>query len=173
MLREDHRGNIQPELDLEEHDGLLFAKKVSLVSSATIFVNIGAGQATITHVGLVTLAPSPSFIGLVTTIPTYLSTYTSFATVISALATIIVPPSNQRIVLKDIIISSLGNTEMSVWAARSNATINMIPPSSLATTGGYISNFGDSGLRWPATNDALTLRSGATIGIMVNVKFET
>lgn len=120
----------------------------------------------------VTLNPSAAYIGLVTIIPTYLSTYTSFSTVISALATLVVPPSGQRIIVKDIFVSSLGRTEMSIWAARSNATINRLPPTALSTTGGFPFNMSDSGLRWPAVDDALTVLSGSTIGIMVNLRFE-
>lgn len=84
-------GNIQPGLDLEEHDGAINAKRVSLASAATIFVvsNVGSAQlsgsvtvgslvsaATIYAVvntsaagvgeSMVTLFPSPNFIGITT-----------------------------------------------------------------------------------------------------------
>lgn len=110
----DHKGNIQPFLDLEEHDGDNMAKRVNVVaggvgqatvnvqnlaSAATLYavVNttaagqssividrghqyiglvtntpvglhtvISAGNQTVTHAGLMTLAASPAFIGLVT-----------------------------------------------------------------------------------------------------------
>ncbi len=95
----NHAGQVSNQLQLEEHDGLLNAKKVSLVSGATIFavVNTSAGGAvtvkqgdspwinsipsgvtvyqgtqpwnslgTMTTNGLVTLASSPNFIGIVT-----------------------------------------------------------------------------------------------------------
>lgn len=59
----EHKGNIQPYLDLEEHDGDLFAKKTSLVSAATIYAVVNTGSA-----GNTTLNPSPNFIGLVTAV---------------------------------------------------------------------------------------------------------
>jgi hypothetical protein len=55
-----HAGNVQNQLQLEEHDGTNNAKRVNVVAG-------GVGQATVTHVGLVTLGDSPSFIGLTTT----------------------------------------------------------------------------------------------------------
>lgn len=57
-----HAGQVQNQLLLEEHDGVNNAKRVSIVAGA-------AGQATITMQGLVTLAPSPNFIGIVTAVP--------------------------------------------------------------------------------------------------------
>lgn len=46
----NHSGQVQNQLTLEEHDGLLNAKKVSLISGATIFavVNTGAGSGPVT-----------------------------------------------------------------------------------------------------------------------------
>ena len=77
-MSQDHRGNIQPGLDLEEHEPLLNAKRSSLVSASTIYavVNTGAGGITtvyqgpggqianpwdVTLRGNVTLAPPTSF----------------------------------------------------------------------------------------------------------------
>lgn len=37
-MSQNHSGNIQPQLDLEEHDGDLNAKRVSLVSAPTIYI---------------------------------------------------------------------------------------------------------------------------------------
>ena len=54
----NHTGNVQNQLMMEEHDGTLNAKRVTVVGAA--------GQVTITPVGLTTLAPSPNYIGLVT-----------------------------------------------------------------------------------------------------------
>jgi|GEM_PF-6040057 len=58
-MSNDHRGNVENQVLLEEHDGLNNAKRVHIVAG-------GSGQATITLIGLVTLAPSPNYIGLVT-----------------------------------------------------------------------------------------------------------
>lgn len=78
-----HPGQGIPEMTREEHDGALNAKRVSMVSGATIYaiVNTGAaGNATVlmpggvtvfqgsqpwNSLGTVTLTPSPSYIGLV------------------------------------------------------------------------------------------------------------
>lgn len=45
MLAGDHKGNVQPQLDLEEHDGELNAKKTSVVSTATIYAVVNIGSA--------------------------------------------------------------------------------------------------------------------------------
>src|SRR3990167_6042281 len=151
---------------------------IGLVSIAQPLTTTSQGNITLDDgsltgiIGNVTLSDSRGFIGLTTIVPTYLSSYTSFATVISSLATIIIPPSNQRIVVKDVFVSSLGLSEMSIWSARSTTTINIIPPTSLATTAGYVMNMGDSGMRLSALDDALTIRSSSTIGVMVNVRFD-
>lgn len=56
---------------MEEHDGSINAKRVSIVSTATLYAVVntaaggGAGQVTVTPNGLVTLGASPEFIGLV------------------------------------------------------------------------------------------------------------
>lgn len=54
-----HSGNQLNQVTFEEHDGANNAKRVNVVAG-------GVGQATVTHVGMVTLAPSPNFIGLAT-----------------------------------------------------------------------------------------------------------
>lgn len=66
-----HNGNVLNQVAFEEHDGDLFAKKVSLVSAATIYAIVNtasAGTVTVAPVGLTTLAPSPNFVGLVTNV---------------------------------------------------------------------------------------------------------
>lgn len=68
-MSNQHAGNVENQVLLEEHDGILNAKRVSLVSAPTIFAVTNAANVanqTITPVGLVTLAPSPNFIGIVT-----------------------------------------------------------------------------------------------------------
>ena len=118
------------------------------------------------------LTTGTSYIGLVTITPTYLSTYTSLATIMSGTgaATLFTPPSSQRWILKDLIIGSLGNSEVQI---QSGANV-VIPYIALATTGGYLSNFGDSGLRAKALNDAFVVNknSAATISVTANVRFE-
>src|SRR3990167_4404587 len=64
----EHRGNITPFLELEEHDGNLNAKRVSLASAATIYAVTAGGTQTVTPVGLTTLGASPNYIGLTTTV---------------------------------------------------------------------------------------------------------
>lgn len=84
----EHRGNVEPFLSLEEHDGDLTAKKVSLVSGATIYAVVNTGAAgvqnsivtvanamvTVTVIGNVTLSNSQGYIGLVTATPVGLVT---------------------------------------------------------------------------------------------------
>ena len=85
MEANDHRGNIQPGLDLEEHDGLLNVKRTSVVSAATIYAVVNTGAAGVQNsmvtlnsgpnsIGLVTLNPSSAYIGLVTNTPVGLHT---------------------------------------------------------------------------------------------------
>lgn len=50
-----HTGNMVPEITYEEHDGLLNAKKTSLVSAATIYAVVNTGAAGITN-SIVTVA---------------------------------------------------------------------------------------------------------------------
>lgn len=122
------------------------------------------------------LTAGSAFIGLATIIPTFYSLYTSLATVISAAgaATLVVPPSGKTVVIKDLFISSLGRGEINVCGANGSATTVRIPYTALATTGGYISNFGDGGLRVGKPDDSLTftLNSAATVSVMANVRFE-
>jgi len=62
----DHTGNIQNEIIREEHDGLLNAKRVSIVSSATIYivsdVNINPSLGSRATIGNVTLTDTPVLI---------------------------------------------------------------------------------------------------------------
>lgn len=120
----------------------------------------------------VTLNASNAYIGLATVIPAYISNYTSFATIYSAAgsASLLVPPNGQRWVLKDLMVGALGRNEIKILSGSQE----LIPYIALATTGGYISNFGDTGLRAKAVNESLsvTLNSAATITIMANVRFE-
>lgn len=118
------------------------------------------------------LSTGANYIGLVTIISTYLSTYTSVATIISAIGnvTLLVPPAGQRWIMKDLIIGALGRNEVQML---SGATI-VIPYIGLATTGGYIGNFGDAGWRGKSVDDSLGvgLNSVATVSVAVNVRFE-
>lgn len=134
------------------------------------------GLATVVPGSNVTLNASSAFIGLTTIVPTYLSTYTSLASIVSAsgVATIAVPPSGKTFVIKDLFVSSLGKSEIAWWSVSGSATISLIPFTSLSTQGGYISNFGDAGLRGKAVDQSLTLslNGTATISYMANVRFE-
>ncbi len=121
------------------------------------------------------LVASSAFVGLATVIPSFApltSTYTSFATVISAAgnATVFVPPNGQRWIAKDIIVGVQG----SVLVAILSGGTTKIPSMSLATQSGYISSFGDSGLRAVASNDSfgINLGSAATVTVFANVRFE-
>jgi hypothetical protein len=58
-------GNIQPGLDLEEHVGELNAKRVSLISAATIYAVVNTGAAG-TQNSMATLNSGPNQIGSVT-----------------------------------------------------------------------------------------------------------
>lgn len=122
--------------------------------------------------GTVTLASGIQVIGTATVYPAPIATYTSLATFISAsgAATLFVPPSGQRWILKDLIIGSMGNTGVQIQSE--GRTI--IPFISLATTGGYVSNFGEAGLAGASINGSfvVNLNSSATISIMANVRFQ-
>lgn len=132
----------------------------SLLSLASIYGNVG-------------IATGANFIGLATVVPTYISTYTSLATVISASgsATLFVPPSNRRWILKDLLVGSQGQTQVGI----SSGTVTIIPTIALATMGGYISNFGDSGIRGRAQNDSFVVvnNSAVTISVTANVRFDS
>src|SRR3990167_6346528 len=123
---------------------------------------------------IVSLAPSSSFIGLVTTVPTYVSGYTLSAFIISAAgpATLVVPPTGQKIFVKEMIIGSLGRNEIGLFKANSSATLALRPLIGLATTGGYESFFGDNGSEWGIANDAMTavLTGAATVSIGLNMR---
>lgn len=166
-------GNIQPGLDLEEHDGNNNSKRVSLttvygglpvVFSGNITLDPGSrtqivgnvtlsnpntyiglvtttlglgdryiglttttlnGLVTTVNVGLTTLAPSPNFIGLVTTIPNiYISNGLSSLASIGTTTTQIVPSNSNRFSL---ILRNISNTTV---------FISMISPAT--TTGMYL-----------------------------------
>src|SRR3990167_8605054 len=123
---------------------------------------------------IVSLAPSSSFIGLVTTVPTYVSGYTLSAFIISAAgpATLVVPPTGQKIFVKEMVIGSLGRNEIGLFKANSSATLELRPLIGLATTGGYESFFGDNGSEWGIANDAMTavLTGAATVSIGLNMR---
>ena len=143
------------------------------------------GLVTATSVGLQTLAPSPSFIGLVTVwhgsnvtlnasaafigLVTNVQDYGSNVTVHTGIYsasgnnTVFVAPASNRFWLTNLHISSLGRAELEI---RSGAT-TLLPFTALATTGGYIHNFGNPGFPSRAQADALVinLNGGATVGI--------
>lgn len=119
----------------------------------------------------VTLNPSPNFIGLATVVPSYLANTTLFPQIVSANGntTLFLPPSNQKFYIKNLQITSLGRSEVEI---RSGATM-IIPYAALATTGGYVENFGESGLPARQQNDAfvVNLNAAATISVMAHVYF--
>lgn len=157
-----------------------FIGLVTVANNVTVLGNNGSALAQ-TVGGNLILGASSNFIGLVTifpgsTITTYvvpISAYTSLATVISASGNATLFPGQgpgTRYILKDLIIGSQGQTQVGIMG---NASITIIPPIALATMGGYISNFGDGGLRSPG-NTALIVTNGSavTISVMANVRFE-
>lgn len=126
--------------------------------------------------GIVGNAAGTNFIGLASVVPAYqpiTSNYTSFATLISAsgAASLFSPPNNQRFVIKDIIVGSLGFNEFNIQSGGSTV---LIPFMALATQGGYVFNGGESGMRGKALNDAFIVNknSTATLSIFVNVRFD-
>lgn len=129
------------------------------------------GLVTVWHGSNVTLNASAAYIGLATVIPTYISGYTSFSTVVSALATIVVPPSGQKIFVRNLYASSLGGSIISFWSVNGTATNSRVPPTSLATQSGIDPHWGADGIQWGAANDALTISANATVGIMADVRF--
>lgn len=158
---------------------------ISLASGT--FVSLNAGTNNIGDVDVLTLPATPAganFIGLVsvqgniniqsgaTVTPVFRTNITSLATVISASgnATLFTVPSSNRWVLKDLIIGSQGQTQVGI---RSGAN-DVIPPIALASMGGYIANFGESGFRGKAVNDSFVIvnNSGVTISVTANVWFE-
>lgn len=139
-------------------------------------VNIGGTLPALTagsaFVGLVSVQGNVNIQSGATVSPLPISTYTSFATVISATgnATLFTPPTSRRWILKDLLITSLGRSEVKIVSG----TADVIPYAALATTGGYALNNGDSGIRAKAVDDAfvLNLNGAATISVMANVRFE-
>ena len=94
MLRNLHKGNIIPDVTLEEHDGEIYAKRVSLVSAATIFAQentAAAGQASVVldtganWIGLASVSGALTFSGSVT-VGNLVSASTIFAVVNTAAA---------------------------------------------------------------------------------------
>lgn len=137
----------------------------SFIGLATVVSGAGTAQ-----MGSVTISNTVN--ALATTTSAFLSSnYTSFATVISSTgnSTLFTVPNGQRWVLKDLIIGSLGNSEVQLLSH----TDVKIPYISLATKGGYISNFGDSGLRGNVSGAfVIALNGAATVGVSANVRFE-
>lgn len=134
------------------------------------------GLVTIGGSSLITLGDPKGFIGLVTTVPTYMSGYTSLATVISAtgVATLVIPPAGQKIFVRNMHVASLGRAEISAWRVNSGtATTAVIPWTALATTGGFVEFMGENGQQWGLADDGLTfaLNGGATVGVKVDVRF--
>lgn len=101
----------------------------------------------------------------------------SNATVVSQIVsnasatTIAVAPANHYFYIKDLMLGSLGASFPEI---RSGAT-TLIPFMSLATSGGYVSNFGEVGLKSRAPGDALVvnMNSAVTVSIMANLRFAT
>lgn len=125
-----------------------------------------------TITGNLTLSDSKTFIGLVTAVPAYGSGSTVYTGVISAtgFTTVVVAPASNRFFIKNLHISSLGRAEVEV---RSGAT-TLIPFTSLSTTSGFASHFGEMGLPSRAQADAfvLNLNGGATVSYMANIRYE-
>lgn len=158
---------------LSDSKGYIGLVTVTQASAArTITGNLTLSDAK-TSIGLVTLNPSSAFIGLTTVIPSYQSNTTSYYAVVSATGnnTIFVAPASNYFYLKDIFVSSLGRSELEI---RSGAT-GLLPFTALATTGGYVGNFGETGLksRAPADSLGVNLNGGATVAVMANVRFQT
>lgn len=155
------------------------------------------GLVTSTQNGLVTLAPSPNFIGLVTVtnkdrtitgnltlsdpkgfiglatvVPSFGSNVTIFTQIVSASGntTVFVAPASNRFFLTSLQIGSLGRSEVEI---RSGAT-TIIPFTALATTGGYIHDWALPGFPSRAQADAfvVNLNGAATISIMASTYFQ-
>ena len=109
---------------------------------------------------------------MVTIVPAYGSGSTVYTGVISATGntTIVIAPASNRFFIKNLHISSLGRSEVEI---RSGAT-TLIPFTSLSTTSGFASHYGEMGLPARAQTDALVinLNGGATISYMANLRFE-
>lgn len=133
------------------------------------------GLTTVWHGSNVTLNASAAYIGLATVIPAFISPYTSIATVLgasgSASVTMVTPPASQYFYIKDLVVTSLGRSEVQFL---SSAT-TLIPWMGLATTGGAVMYFGDTGLRGRAADHTFVVGTNgqATIAVTVNVRFAT
>lgn len=131
------------------------------------------GLTTVWHGSNVTLNASAAYIGLATVIPAYISPYTSVATVLgasgSASVIMVTPPASNYFYIKDLTVTSLGRSEVQFL---SSAT-TLIPWMGLATTGGAVMNFGDTGLKGRAADHTFVVGTNgqATISVMVNVRF--
>jgi hypothetical protein len=147
--------------------GNLTIDQVDVVTAVTDITNPIAIK------GNVTLSDSKTFIGLVTIVATYVSTYTSIQKVVSAdgQTAISVAKATNFFVVKDLIVSSLGSGEIKFQEGNTDLT----PLMSLATQGGFVSNFGDAGLRAGTVNTAFNanLNGVATVSITANLRFET
>ena len=122
MIR--HYGNIQPSLDLEEHDGDINAKRVSLSSAATIYAVVNTGAAGVQN-SMVTLNAGPNYIGLATVVPNiYGNTGLSSLASVGTATTQIVPSNINRFSL---ILRNISNTTI---------FLSMISPAT--TTGMYL-----------------------------------
>jgi hypothetical protein len=143
---------------------------VTLTDSKTFI-----GLVTIGGISQITLSDPKGFIGLVTTVPSYISGYTSLATILSAtgLYTIVVAPAGQKTFLRNVHVSSLGRSEISFWASGTAASSARIPWTSLSTTGGFYNFYGENGMQMGNPNFGLNvaLNGAATVGVAVDVRF--
>ena len=173
----DHRGNIQPFLDLEEHDGDLNAKRVSLASAATIYAVVNTGAAgvqnsivtianamvTVALIGNVTLSNARTYIGLVTNTPVGLTTVipAGLATVTPVGLTTLAPSPN-FIGLATMVPDFGSNVTIhtAIYSATGNSTLFVAPASNrFFLTSLHISSLGRA---------ELEIRSGATTLIPFN-----
>jgi len=134
-------------------------------------VTLDAGSKT-AIIGNVTLSDPKGFIGLATIVPSYGSNVTIFTQIISASGntTIFVAPASNRFFIKNLHVSSLGRAELEI---RSGAT-TIIPFTSLSTTSGFATHYGEMGLPGRAQADGFVanLNGAATVSIMTSVYFQ-
>lgn len=80
-MANNHTGNVQPSVDLEEHAriGNVDGKKVFVLDNEGNQITNFGSLATVTPVGLVTLAPSTNFIGLASVTGTFGGVFVSVA----------------------------------------------------------------------------------------------
>lgn len=162
------------------------ANKLDSVNDSVSVMSLASGA----HINTYTQNATPSgtnFIGLATAVigntPLVslasgfgpmkpISTYTSLATVVSAAgnATLFVPPSGQRWIMKDLEIGALGRGVVEIKSGANT----LIPAKALATTSGVVAHYGDSGLRAKAADESFVVNvvSAATLSVMANVRFE-